>query len=426
VKTILFSVLLSAFVFGQAPAQDSKQRARTVRDLGKQGEEAIPKITPYLDDPDLNVRIEAVKALVDIDGPRSVDPLVRATRDNDPENQIRATDGLVNFYLPGYVKVGLSGSLQRVGNSIRGKFTDTNDQVIDVFVQVRPDVIEALGKLARGGASLEARANAARAIGILRGHAAIPDLAEAMHSKDDLVMYESLIAVQKIRDPAAAPRIAFLLRDLDERIQTTALETTGILQNHEATPSVRDALEHARTIKVRRAALAALAMLAEPADHPTFIRYLADKDDALRAAAAEGLGRLKNPVDRQLLDKTFLDERKMNPRLSLAFALVSLGNLDYGEFSPLRYLVNTLNLRSYRGVAVAFLIELTRDPKIRQAIYPTLAGATKDEKIQLGIVFARSGDRDSISYLETLSVDPDSEVAQEGIRSLRTLRARLP
>jgi hypothetical protein len=189
---------------------------------------------------------------------------------------------------------------------------------------------------------------------------------------------------------------------------------------------VRDALEHARTIKVRRAALAALAMLAEPADHPTFIRYLADKDDALRAAAAEGLGRLKNPVDRQLLDKTFLDERKMNPRLSLAFALVSLGNLDYGEFSPLRYLVNTLNLRSYRGVAVAFLIELTRDPKIRQAIYPTLAGATKDEKIQLGIVFARSGDRDSISYLETLSVDPDSEVAQEGIRSLRTLRARLP
>jgi hypothetical protein len=41
-------------------------------------------------------------------------------------------------------------------------------------------------------------------------------------------------------------------------------------------------------------------------------------------------------------------------------------------------------------------------------------------------VFARSGDRDSISYLETLSVDPDSEVAQEGIRSLRTLRARLP
>ena len=55
-----------------------------------------------------------------------------------------------------------------------------------------------------------------------------------------------------------------------------------------------------------------------------------------------------------------------------------------------------------------------------------LARATKDEKIQLSIVLARSGDRDSIPYLETLSKDPDPDVAQEGIRSLRTLRARLP
>ena len=116
----------------------------------------------------------------------------------------------------------------------------------------------------------------------------------------------------------------------------------------------------------------------------------------------------------------------MNPRLSAAFALVSLGNLDTGEFSPLRYLVNTLNVRSYRGVAIAFLTELAREQKVREATYPMLPRATKDEKIQLSIVFARSGDRDSIPYLEKLSIDPDREIAQEGLRSLRTLRARLP
>src|SRR5207302_9058262 len=178
--------------------------------------------------------------------PKALDPLVRAARDNDPEIQIRATDGLVNFYLPGYVKTGLSGTLQRAGNSVKGKFTDTNDQIIDTFVQVRPDAIEALGKVARGGASIEARANAARAVGILRGQAAIPDLVEALHSKDNRVMYESLVALQKIRDPSVAPRITFLLRDLEERIQVAALETTGILRSREAAPDVRDALEHAR------------------------------------------------------------------------------------------------------------------------------------------------------------------------------------
>src|SRR5262249_52521498 len=109
-----------------------------------------------------------------------------------------------------------------------------------------------------------------------------------------------------------------------------------------------------------------------------------------------------------------------------AFALVALGNTDTGELSPLRYLFNTLNQRAYRGVASAFLTELARDEKIRRLIYPMLTGATKDEKIQMSIVLSRSGERDSVPFLETLSIDPDTDVAQEGIRSLRTLRARLP
>ncbi len=121
-----------------------------MRDLAKQGEDAIPKVVPYVSDPDVGVRVEAVKALIQIGGPKTLDGLVRAAADNDPEMQIRATDGLVNVYLPGYVKTGLSGTLSRAGSSVTAKFTDTNDQVIDPFVQVRPDAIVALGKLARG------------------------------------------------------------------------------------------------------------------------------------------------------------------------------------------------------------------------------------------------------------------------------------
>jgi HEAT repeat protein len=426
VKTLSSLLLISGLAFSQGPSLDTKQRAKAVRDLAKQGQDAIPKIAPYVGDPDVSVRVEAVKALVDIGGPKTVDTLVKAAGDNDAEIQIRATDGLVNVYLPGYIKVGMSGTIQRVGTSIKAKFGSTNDQVIDAYVQVRPEVIAAIGKLARGGATVEARANAARAIGILRGRDAIPDIVEALHSKDDTVMFEGLIALQKIRDPSAAPRIAFLLGDLDDKIQTAALETTGLLLNRAAAPDVRSALAHARNIKVRRAALEALAMLADAPDHAEFLRDLNDKDESLRTAAAEGLGRLKMPADRGVLDKAFLDEKKMGARLADAFALVSLGNLDTGEFSPLRYLVNTLSLRSYRSFSNAYLTELTRDQRVRQAIYPMLAQATKDEKMQMSIILARSGDRDSIPYLDTISKDPDSDVAQEGIRGLRTLRARLP
>ncbi len=393
--------------------------------MASQGPDAVPKIAPYLRDIDLSVRLEAVKALDDIGGPRTADALVEAARDNDPEMQIRATDGLVNIYLPGYLKGGVSGSLKRAGNSIRAKFSDTNDQIIDSYVQVPLPVIQILGRLARGGASLESRANAARALGILRGQAAIPDLLQALNSKDDRLMYESLVALQKIRDPSAGPGLAFLLHDLDDKIQIAALQATGVLRNQSAAPDVRDVLDHARNSKIQREALTTLAMLAEPADRGVFLRYLNDRDNALRAAGAEGLARVKNTADQPVLEKAFEAERNTNTRLSMAFAVVSLGNRQMSEFSPLQYLVNTLNSKAYRDVAIAFLTELARDREVRQAIYPVLPSATRDEKTGISVVLARSGDKDSEPYLESLLQDPDSEVMQAGTRSLRTLRTRL-
>src|SRR6266699_1753277 len=183
------AVLLAFLLCGSLAAQITRQK--DVREIAKGGSSALPQLQALLKNQDLDIRVEAVKAIIEIGGQRSLDPLIEATGDSDAEVQIRATDGLVNFYLPGYVRTGLGAKLQRVGKGIKGKFTDTNDKIIDVYVQVRPEVIAALGKLARGGVSMESRANAARAVGILRGREAIPDLLEAMKSKDGAVIYES-------------------------------------------------------------------------------------------------------------------------------------------------------------------------------------------------------------------------------------------
>src|SRR6201999_1265168 len=104
------------------------------------GQQAIPTVAQYLNSTSVDTRIEAIKQLIALSGKETIDPLIRGTRDVDPEVQIRATDGLVNYYLPGYVKQGLGSSLVRAGASIRAKFSDTNDQTIDAFVTVRPDV----------------------------------------------------------------------------------------------------------------------------------------------------------------------------------------------------------------------------------------------------------------------------------------------
>ena len=83
------------------------------------------------------------------------------------------------------------------------------------------------------------------------------------------MIYESLIALQKIRDESAGPRIGFLLRDLDPKVQIAAIETTGLLRNKEAVPELMDVLNRARDAKVQRAALTAIAMLPDETSRPS-------------------------------------------------------------------------------------------------------------------------------------------------------------
>jgi HEAT repeat protein len=412
------------FHIALASAQQPVVRPKDVREAAKAGASAIPKLATYIVNQDRDVRLEAVKQIAELGTARSLDPLVTATRDADSEIQFRATDGLVNFYLPGYMKTGLSGSLQRMGTGIKGHFTDTNDQMIPTYVVVRPEVIAALAALVKGGVSMDARANAARAVGVLRGRAAVPDLVDAAHSKNSQLIYESVNALQKIRDESAGPRIEFLLRDPDVKVQTTAIETVGLLRDKGALPQLIDALHHSGDARVRRAALESIAMLPDPSNRAIYAQYLTDKDEKMRAAAAEGFARLGNPADLPTVKKAWDDETKTSPRLSLAFAQVALGRTELSEFSPLRFLIDNLNSASYNGIAKPFLIELARKEAVRQLLYGPLLNGTKEEKIGLAGVLGVSGGPSSLPELQKLTNNPDADVAQAALTAVRNLQSR--
>jgi HEAT repeat protein len=419
---LVFSAAALAIV-SWAQEADEKQRIRQVRELAEQGPSGLPKLAEFLRDPSIAVREEAVASITAIGGRESLDLLIEATRDSAPQVQMRAADGLVNYYLPGYVQ---RGRLQRFSSAVRSRFSSSNDQVIPAYVSVRPDVIAALGRLARGGSSMESRANAARALGILRGRAALDDLVAALRSKDDLVIYEALIALQKIKDPAAGDSVVFLLRDLSEKVRLAAIETAGVLQARAALPELRRIFQDPNSsTRLRRAAISALALIPDEANRPVLEAGLQDKDDRIRGSAAEGLGRLKNKNDLPRLEQMFEQEKKMHARLGAAFAVTALGRYEISEFSPAQYLINTLNSRAYRGVAEPYLTELARDPAFRTALHQALAKGTKEEKIGLSRVLAASGGPDSLAVLDQLSKDPDPEVAQAALDAGRTLRARL-
>lgn len=414
---LLSTLVLTLSAFAQKP--------KDVRAAAKPGASAIPVVAQYLNSEAADTRVEAVRQLILIGGKDIIDPLIKATTDVDAEVQIRATDGLVNYYLPGYVKQGLTSTLSRAGNVVRSKFSDSNSQTIDAFVIVRPDVITALGKLASGGITMDSRANACRALGILRGQAALESLIEVLRTKDNRVMFEALVSIQKIRDASAGPRVAYLVRDLDDKVQSAAIETVGILRAKEASPALRGIIAKPRNKNAERSALAALALMPEQSDATLLNGYLVSKDDKLRASGAEGLGRLADPASKPALEKLWKEEDKMLPRLAAAFALVMEGDTATSEEGPLTYLTNTLNLTAWREVASAYLEEAARNPAVANALYKALETGTKEEKIQVSRILATSGDADAVPYLEKTSRESDSEVAQEGLRALRSLRARL-
>ncbi|HXE10769.1 MAG TPA: HEAT repeat domain-containing protein [Bryobacteraceae bacterium] len=422
-----FALVWQPLLAQDTSGQTKKEKVSSIRDLGKRDSQAIPLIVKYLKDPDTDVREEAVKAIIKIGTQYSLDPLIEATRDNDSNIQSQAVDGLVDFYLPGYVATGgLSHTFTRVGKRIKSALSSRNDQTIDPGVLVRPDVVEAIAGVVTGGAGFEARTDAARAAGVLRGRAAVPALEKALKSKNSDLIFESLVALQKIGDTSAGPSVAFLANDFDERVQTTALETLGVLHATEAAPQIRQVIGRPRNDKVRRSALSALAMLGLPADKGVFEEYVNSKNADMRTAALEGLGRIRDPQDVPTLDKAFNNEKNLQPRLAAAFALVSEGKLDTSEFSPLRYLVNGLGLNKGSSTSQAYLQELCRRADVRKAVIKLIPDATKAEKLGLIAALAPSAGPEATAALEQLTKDPDPDVSITAARSLRTQKTRQP
>ncbi len=432
-KIIASVFILIPLLGGVAAAQvedlsssNPKVRRKAVKSLGDKGEkrqtepailcESVGKVTS---DPDPDVRMEAVVALTKTNALECLEPLMAATKDASPEIQSQAVDGLVNFYVPGYVKFGLLSSVKAAASNLKNRLRTPEPTLVENYVNVKPEVVRAIAPLITGGTSIESRANAARAVGILRGRSAIPELKEALQSRREPVVIESLRAVEKIADISVGPDLVFLLRDPSADVQIAASMTTGQLRVREAVPDLVN-LVRSSNKDVSRAAMTALAKIPENGEDKLFLLYLRDKDEQMRAAAAEGLGRSGKPGDLKVVQDAFAEEKKETARLSMAFAAVHLGDV-----SMLQYLVDGLNNSFRRLEARPFLVELARDPKNLAELYTPLTSGTRDQKIHLAHVIARSGTEESVEHMKRLTMDGDSRVAEAAIVELKNLQARL-
>jgi HEAT repeat protein len=391
--------------------------------LVAQGGAAFPRLLELVKDPDRKVREQAVRSMCEIGSPQSLEPLIEATKQPDGAVQVKAMECLVNFYVPGYYQSGMKGALKKTTRSVKGKFTDTNDVVIPANIEARADVRAAVRQVLLSGADENARAKAAQTAGILRDRDALEILHNTTKDKDSELIYQSLVAIRKLGNRSSGPKVWFLLRDLDPKVRLEAIEITGLFQNREATPRLME-MYQADDKRYRAPAFLAISRMADSTNAPLFEKHLADPDPELRGIAAEGLGRLARPADAERLRKIFLEERVMEPRLSQAFGAVLAGDLDEGQFSPLTYLVNTLNSAINGGIADAYLRDASNTISVRRALGNKLPTMTSPEKVAVLQILGERGQDDALAPLEYMTKDPDPVVSREALRALTLVRAR--
>jgi HEAT repeat protein len=422
----LTSVLCARILLGQADTGSSKQVIQTIRELGKRDDKSLPALVPYLTYQDRDVRAEAVKAIVKIDTMRSLDPLLAALKDSDSEIQQRAIDGIVNAYVPGYVaKSGIGGYFTKGVRQVKSFFTERNDTVVDPDVKIRADIGPALSDKIINSPDMDVRSNAALAAGILRAGDTVPALEKGLRAKNSDVIFECLIALQKIRDTSAGPSVNFLARDLDDRVQATALETIGVLHSTTSAEDVRYAFKNARNLKIQRAALETLAMLALPEDRALFQQNAGQTDAELRASSLEGLARLREPDDFPKMKAAF-DEADADWRVhsAAAFGMVMEGDNSVEDLGPLLFLVEGFSLKPRAGVSAAYLSEVARSQDTRNALAKILPDELKDRKIGILDALSTVNAPDSLAILQQYTADRDKDVAFAAMHDVRLAQSR--
>ncbi|HET8677364.1 MAG TPA: HEAT repeat domain-containing protein, partial [Blastocatellia bacterium] len=131
-------------------------------------------------DEDREVRAESVNALGLIKDFSALPEMIDALKDTRPEVRAVAARSLVALYTEHDIDFITN---RRTGWNRFNPFLDTSDhEIIEPYMAVDPEIIRALGEAARGDSDRDVRVSAIRALGVLRGNAALPHLADALNA----------------------------------------------------------------------------------------------------------------------------------------------------------------------------------------------------------------------------------------------------
>jgi len=381
-------------------------------------------------DEDSDVRSEALQSLGMIKDFSATPEMIEALK--DPKAGVRsiAIRSLVALYTEHDIEFITN---RRAGWNLFNPFLDTSDhEIVEPFITVDPAIVSAIAESARSDRDRDVRISAIRAIGVLRGSAAIPQLADALNADQDVRM-EVLRAFIKIGNQSAGPNLIPFFRDSDYKVRTQAMVAAGMLKYKPAVEpllavyglgrekkgtfkTVEDKVKGRLTYMSTRdeAALWALSLIGDEKAEQTFVENMTDNDADRRQYAIEGLARIAYVRYLDQISRMVLTEKNGDVKLAEYWALYKMGST-----ANIQYIVRKLDT-DQSDQARGYLLESNPVD-----LYPHIRSSSKEVRHKVIDVLGRTGDQETIKELETVVQGSGSSTADTATLAIKRIEWRI-
>ena len=276
-----------------------------------------------------DTRLKAVEALNLAGYGAAADAVAPLVADPDSNVRFAAIDAELTFFLN--ESVGAVTADGKTPKHSRAQDAFDAGPLVRNGAVAPPSVIDALVRASADPAP-RIRFDALHALGVIAEPPLAPDVAETLaaglDSSDPTTRIATARVLGRLRVASAGDKLIAALNDPSVTEQKYATEALGLIKNERSLGSLLERLNFYKTGDMAAETLLALARIAHVSAREAFRAHLADTDATMRAAALEGLGRLKDADSGEAFAMRRQKDTSVAVRLAATFALAHFDEPD--------------------------------------------------------------------------------------------------
>ena len=384
------------------------------------GQQRLDDVVRNLRNPDYRTRLEAIRTLREAKHVDAIVPIAPLINDAADEIQMEAIATELSFYLVDPVEGRRRVAL--IVESRRGSAAETAFESGPLAVWPRPVPPELTSNLLRAvdDATGPVRHSAIYAFGTI-ARAPVTDettqqLIKALDHYDPVVRAAAARVIGRLQVTATGPALMKAVNDSQQPVRFAAMRALGEVREAAAVQALTQQLDHYRKGEGAWSALDGLAKLGHSSSVAVFKARLADRDQFIRRAAAEGLGRVGEQAAVPVLETAIGTESSEMVRMAFAFALQKLGR----NYIP--RLVEGLDSEKLAPQIAGYLIEL--GAPVADGLVPYLKDPDPTIRGNVALMLGNIGSEAHVPAVQALVKDRDRDVVRAATRAIERIKMR--